>query len=342
MGSVKDLEVLETPQGNKAGRGRFIFSDRYSVFDWGEMPDHIDDKGKSLTLLSAYFLEKLQSQNIKTHYIGIVEDNQAKKLSDLLSPSNSIEVSMVRVVKPLLNNNIYDYSVYKNEKNNFLIPFEIIYRNRLPENSSLFKRLNNKEVTPEYFGLKKYPVPDEVLEKPIFDISTKLEVNDRYLTWEEAGKIAYLNDDEIRKIKKTVSLVNNIITEETEKIGLINEDGKIELAFDENRELMVVDTLGTLDECRFKYKEYPISKEMARKYYRKTEWFNKVEEAKKKDRFKWKEIVGEDPEPMPGEFKTLFSDMYRIVANMITEKEFFPNARSLDAIITGMEKYISF
>ncbi len=340
MGSVKDLDVIKNPEGQNAGQARFIFSDRYSVFDWGEMPDLIEDKGKSLAILSAFFLEKLQSQNIKTHYIGINEDNSAKKLSELANPSNSIEVSMVRVVKPGLENNIYDYSVYKNEKNNFLIPFEIIYRNSLPEGSSVFKRLKNKEVTLEYLGLNGDPVPGQVLEKPIFDISTKLEVNDRYLTWEEARETACLTEEEIHKIKDTVSQVNRIITEEAERIGLVNEDGKIELAFDGNRELMVVDTLGTLDECRFTYEGHHISKEMTRKFYRKTDWYNKVEEAKEKDRFKWKELVGEDPEALPEEFRNLFSDMYRLTANSIAGKEFFPNVPDFNTIISGMEKYI--
>ena len=45
MGSVKDLEVTEKPAQNAMGVGRFHFSDRYSVFDWGEMPDRINGKG---------------------------------------------------------------------------------------------------------------------------------------------------------------------------------------------------------------------------------------------------------------------------------------------------------
>ncbi len=341
MGSVKDLEVLEEPDSQKLGRGRFIFSDRYSVFDWGEMPDHIDDKGKSLALLSGFFLEKLESLNIKTHYIGINENSTVKRMNELQSPSDSLEISLVRVIKPGLKDNVYDYSVFKNEKSNLLIPFEIIYRNRLPENSSVFKRLKNNEITPEYFGLKEYPVPNQVLEKPIFDVSTKLEVNnDRYVTWDEAKEMACLTDDEIQKIKEIISQVNSIITDEMERIGLINEDGKIELAFDEKRNLMVVDTLGTLDECRFQYKSYPVSKEMARKFYRKTEWFKKVEEAKRKDRFNWIEMVGQDPEPLPDEFRGLFADMYRSVANRITGREFFENVPDLDTIMSGMEKCI--
>ncbi len=50
MGSVKDLVVLENPAKNKTGKAQFVFSDRYSVFDWGEMPDHIQAKGASLCI----------------------------------------------------------------------------------------------------------------------------------------------------------------------------------------------------------------------------------------------------------------------------------------------------
>jgi len=39
MGSVKDLEVLKRPTKGKMGLAWFRFSDRYSIFDWGEMPD---------------------------------------------------------------------------------------------------------------------------------------------------------------------------------------------------------------------------------------------------------------------------------------------------------------
>ena len=50
MGSVKDLNVIRIPYENQSGLGDFTFSDRYSVFDFGEMPDHIKNKGKSLAV----------------------------------------------------------------------------------------------------------------------------------------------------------------------------------------------------------------------------------------------------------------------------------------------------
>ena len=55
------------------GVGRFRFSDRYSVFDWGEMPDHIDGKGAALCLMGAYCFEQLEQKGVKTHYRGLVD-----------------------------------------------------------------------------------------------------------------------------------------------------------------------------------------------------------------------------------------------------------------------------
>ena len=133
MGSVKDLEILKKPTQTKTGLGRFIFSDRYSVFDWGEMPDHIDNKGKSLCISAAYFFEKLEKMGIETHYVGLVENEKPKKLDDLKDLSDTMEVKLVRVLKPLQKNNAYDYSIYKKAQNNLLIPLEIIYRNSLPK-----------------------------------------------------------------------------------------------------------------------------------------------------------------------------------------------------------------
>ena len=143
MGSVKDLKIIQQPTKDKRGLGQFTFSDRYSVFDWGEMPDLIDGKGAALCVTSAYFLEKLESLGIGTHYVGVVESGRAKRLSDLEKPQSSMEINLVRIVRPKLDGNKYDYSVYNNEKTNMLIPLEVIYRNSLPEGSSVFKRLKN-------------------------------------------------------------------------------------------------------------------------------------------------------------------------------------------------------
>ncbi len=323
MGSVKDLTIIKEAKGNSAGIGRFIFSDRYSVFDWGEMPNHISNKGKALCIIGAYFFEKLEKMGIKTHYRGIVEDNKLKRLMETKKPANIMEVKLLRVIEPQIKDNTYDYSIYQNEKSNFLIPLEIIYRNYLPEGSSIFKRLKKGDITLEDLGFDKVPSPDEKLKKTILDVSTKLESTDRYIKWEEAQNILNLSDKMIEKIKKITLLVNDLITRETEKLSLINEDGKLEFGLDENRNLILVDVLGTPDECRFKFNNIPVSKEVARIFYRKTDWFKEVEEAKKKDSVGWKKIVKSSPPPLPQRLNELISMLYQAFCNEITERKWF-------------------
>jgi phosphoribosylaminoimidazole-succinocarboxamide synthase len=60
VGSVKDLYFLIGSRERRINTGRFIFSDRYSVFDWGEMPDHIENKGAALCLMGAYCFEEAE------------------------------------------------------------------------------------------------------------------------------------------------------------------------------------------------------------------------------------------------------------------------------------------
>ncbi|GFP39912.1 phosphoribosylaminoimidazolesuccinocarboxamide synthase [Candidatus Hakubella thermalkaliphila] len=323
MGSVKDLVVLKKPEGGRTGIGRFIFSDRYSVFDWGEMPDHIKNKGTALCIIGACLFEKLEEMGIKTHYLGVVEDAKSKRLSELKEPGHGMEIKLLRVIKPEIKENVYDYSVYQNERSNFLVPLEVIYRNSLPEGSSVFKRLKEASLKLEDIGLDEMPWPGQKLENPILDVSTKLEATDRYVTWEEAKNIAGLADDEVKEIKRITLLVNELITREARRVGLVNEDGKIELGFDEDRNLMLVDVLGTPDECRFTFEDMPVSKEVARIFYRNTDWGKEVEEAKKKDRVGWKKLVRATPPSLPNRLEELISLLYQACCNEITRKRWF-------------------
>ncbi len=319
MGSVKDVIIGEKPEQNRMGKGNFVFSDRYSVFDYGEMPDQIEGKGKSLCMISAYFFERLDEAGIKNHYIGLVENGEVKKVKEVQEPVNVIQTEIVRILKPERVNG-YDYGIFGKEKSNFLIPLEVIYRNTLPEGSSVFRRLERGEITVEQLGLKEYPEAGVVLKEPFLDVSTKLEDKDRYLTWDEAKKISGLDEEEIELLKEITLKVNRIITENTEKAKIRNEDGKLEFAFDDKREMMVVDTIGTPDECRFSFEGIQISKEVLRKYYRRTEWYRRIEKLKGNER--WREEAGKPPK-LNTEIRNAVSDMYKACCNEITGIRFF-------------------
>ncbi|MCX8153546.1 MAG: phosphoribosylaminoimidazolesuccinocarboxamide synthase [Candidatus Bathyarchaeota archaeon] len=348
MGSVKDLEVLQKPTRDMMGIGRFHFSDRYSVFDWGEMPDHIDRKGAALCLMGAYCFEWLESEGVETHYRGLVDKNgKIVTFEELAEPTSTMEVNLVNVYRPearVVNGKLeYDYSFYTPTLRNFLIPLEIIYRNGLPEGSSVFKRLEQGKITIADLGLDHYPRPGERLAKPIFDVSTKLEETDRYVTWKEAKKIAGLNDQEVNAVKEVLSKVNDAISRIASHAGLENEDGKIELAFDSERRLMVVDVVGTLDECRFTYDGIHVSKEVARQFYKKTSWYSDVEEAKRaaekqgvKD---WKSLCKSQPPKLDVRLKTIISEMYMAAANELTDRKLF-DAPRLAEVIREYREYI--
>jgi len=347
MGSVKDLEVIKKPTKNAMGVGRFHFSDRYSVFDWGEMPDLIDRKGEALCMMGAYCFERLEEKGVRTHYRGLVDKSgKVVGFDELEQPSNVMEFNLVNVYKPkayVQDGKLkYDYGAYTPTLKNFLIPLEIIYRNGLPEGSSVFKRLEQGLITVEELGLDHYPKAGEKLRKPIFDVSTKLEEGDRYVSWAEAQRIAGLSDGELEEVKALLLKVDGLISELAGRAGLVNEDGKIELAFDPSRRIMVVDVVGTLDECRFTYDGLHVSKEIARQYYRKTDWFRDVEEAKKKAEKEgisdWKKLCKSQPPTLDSKLKRIIRQMYLATANELTKRKMF-DAPYLAAAITNYTRY---
>jgi phosphoribosylaminoimidazole-succinocarboxamide synthase len=348
MGSVKDLKIIEKPTSDKMGVGRFHFSDRYSVFDWGEMPDHIDGKGAALCLMGAYCFEWLETKGVETHYRGLVDENgQVVTFEDLTAPTGTMEVNLVNVYKPATRDVkgkvVYDYSRYTPNLKNCLIPLEIIYRNGLPEGSSVFKRLAQGKITIRDLGLDHNPRPGERFTKPIFDVSTKLEEADRYVTWDEAKKIAGLTTHEVADVKAVLSKVDDAISRISSHAGLENEDGKIELAFNSGRRLMVVDVVGTLDECRFTYGGVHVSKEVARQFYKKTAWYSDVEEAKKTAETQgapdWKALCKSQPPKLDATLKTIISEMYMAAANELTDRKLF-DAPRLAEVIKKYKEYV--
>ncbi|MEM2281807.1 MAG: phosphoribosylaminoimidazolesuccinocarboxamide synthase, partial [Candidatus Bathyarchaeia archaeon] len=265
------------------------------------------------------------------------------RFDELEEPTNIMEFHLVNVYKPKAyvegGKLKYDYSVFTNKLRNFLIPLEIIYRNGLPEGSSVFKRLEQGLATLEELGLDHYPKPGERLAKPIFDVSTKFEESDRYLTWREAQQLTGLTDNEIEEIKDILLKVDETITEIASKAGLVNEDGKIELAFNDKRRLIVADVVGTLDECRFTYQGLHVSKEVARIYYRQTEWAKQVEGAKHKAIEQgvkdWRALVEMPPPKLDPTLKALICEMYMAAANAVTNRKLF----DVPSLAETMKKY---
>ena len=119
-------------------------------------------------------------------------------------------------------------------------------------------------------------------------MTTKLEKVDRPLSTEEAIKISGLTAEEYERLFELLAKIDHLIASEVQERMLIHVDGKKELAFDEKRRLMVIDTFGTADEDRWwdeddyaKGEFIELSKETVRQYYREIGYYDKLVKARK-------------------------------------------------------------
>ncbi|MCX6801889.1 MAG: phosphoribosylaminoimidazolesuccinocarboxamide synthase [Candidatus Diapherotrites archaeon] len=335
MGSVKELVLESGPADTILGTGKFVFSNDFSVFDWGKMPDIILLKGRVLCMMAAFNFELLEKNAVKTHYLGLLENGLTRKFEEVSEPLNEMRVMVTRKPELEFKKGVYDYARFRKKAGeNFLVPLEIIFRNSVPVGSSVRKRFK-----PPKAGLKGKNWPDKNvrLEKPIIDFSTKLEAKDRYLSEKEAFKISCLSKEKFSELKGIALKVNKIITGQAERQGLEHEDGKIEMFYFRG-ELFVADVAGTFDENRFSFAGKEISKEVIRQYYKKSqpEWADAVEKAKamaekKKDR-DWKKYCKIEPKSLPPAMLELVSEMYCAGANRYCGKEIF-SARGLGEIL---------
>jgi phosphoribosylaminoimidazole-succinocarboxamide synthase len=259
-GKVKDVYAINDKELE------FEFSNRISVFD-KIIPSDIPNKGETLARTSAYWFELIQKLGISTHYLG-------------LTTPNRIRVKRVNVIS--------DYSLLTSTTVNYLIPLECIVRYFIY--GSLWDRVLQGIINPETLGfLPEHTIKiAEKLPQPFFEVTTKLEKTDRILSTKAALQISGLTLTEYSSIKDMSLKIDKIIEANIKHGNLIHVDGKKEFAFDEDRNLMVVDTFGTADEDRFwdakdfaDGRNVERSKEFVRQYYRKIGYYAKLMKARK-------------------------------------------------------------
>jgi phosphoribosylaminoimidazole-succinocarboxamide synthase len=187
-------------------------------------------------------------------------------------------------------------------------------------------------------NLSREPDPGDMFINPVYDFTTKLETTDRAITYNEAQQMAGLDDWEFDKLLDLARLTNEFITQKAEAAGFEHYDGKIETMYNKT-EILLVDAIGTFDENRFTYQDEQISKEILRQAYKsfQPEWVNAVSQAKteaaEKNDPDWKSYCQVQPKPLPEDFVTLMSNIYKSGANKYIGSEVFAGVPSLDALI---------
>ncbi|MHB8586345.1 MAG: phosphoribosylaminoimidazolesuccinocarboxamide synthase [Thermoplasmatota archaeon] len=278
----------------------FLFTDQISVFD-KIIPTLIPKKGETLNRTSTHWFEFVEKKvGVPTHFLRS-------------TGPNGMRVRKVDVIA--------DYDKLSTTTKNHLIPLEVICRHYVA--GSLHDRLKRGEIKPQTLGFDRLPAYGEPLPEPFVEFTTKLEKVDRELSEAEAQKISHLTDAEFDHLKEIVLDIDAVIADEVERRGLIHVDGKKEFAFNERREIMLVDTFGTADEDRWWDKErfshgetVELSKEFVRQYYRKTGYFDQLQTARREKR----------PEPpipaLPPEVVKEVTDLYVNLYERITGKKF--------------------
>jgi phosphoribosylaminoimidazole-succinocarboxamide synthase len=344
MTSVKEFRVEAEPTADELGRGTFVFTDDYSVFDWGAMPDRIPGKGASLCTMGAFNFELLEVNHVPTHYLGVTERSttarrtpetgeqdepidhadDVRELGEVSEAPREMVIELTQVPDLPFADGSYDYEAYHAAAgDNYLIPLEIVFRNTVPVGSSLRKRGD-----PGDYGLDAAEWPEEAVElpEPVVEFSTKYEEQDRYLSREEADRVAGTVD--VDRLEELALAVDHVVTERAEEAGFVHEDGKIECLYHDGT-IKVADVVGTFDENRFSYGGQEISKEVVRQYYKRSdpEWVEAVADAKSEARERgvadWRSLCERDPAPLSSDVVATVADMYGAGANAYTDHGWF-------------------
>mgnify|MGYP003669574123 CR=1 FL=1 len=355
-GSVKDIRA-----GFEKDDLIFQFSDRYSVFDWGEMPDTLPEKGAALAMLAWLFFDLLKQRGINSHMTALLDQNGAALSGEDIftqkTPLLSVEkMDVLRPAEKSENGKLsFDYSAYDTKPAGCLVPLEVIFRYAVPEGSSLLKRAGDADYC-KSLGLDTPPKAGDVFAAPVIEFSTKLENYDRYLTYDEAQKISGMNDAEFSKLQRQMKTAAATLHGLFADIGIDLLDGKLEFGFaketdaDGNRNFVLIDSIGP-DELRLTYNGTQLSKEVLRKFYRGSDWEQAVEKAKKladqRGVADWKTICVEElqqtPPVLDPALKTATAMIYKSIARALAEKFYqkscFDNAWSLNDVAGTLDNW---
>jgi len=336
MTSVKEFRVERPPTDGSLGRGAFVFTDDYSVFDWGTMPDTVPQKGASLCTMGAFNFELLEERGVDTHYRGVRSDGVVVGLDEALaagSPPTEMAIDLTRTPELPAADGGYEYGDYFGATGeHYLIPLEVVFRNRVPAGSSLRRR-----VTPDAVGLSlsEWPAEDVDLPEPVVEFSTKFEEQDRYLDRAEATRLA--GPASLDALEAVAREVNRLVTERASQAGLVHQDGKIECLYHDG-EIRVADVAGTFDENRFSHDGQQVSKEVLRQHHRRTQsgWVEAVSAAKKRATQEgvadWRGLCERGPDPLDSTVVEAVGDLFCAGTNAYTGQRVFDAPPLGDAV----------
>lgn len=363
---------------DKEGLLQFEFTDAYSVFDWGKMPDDIKDKGTSLTLMGEYFFqyfsqhkvwEKLKSADLgldKNWLFERFEHESFKNMCRYGLPHHfvrTVDNEFLEVVEGIVpkataqtipgikGSSVYCYENLPSNKNEgsgkrFLVPLEVVFRFGLPQGSSLIDRLKSN---PEYAKSLGLPAdtkiePNSKFSYPVLEFYTKLEPSDRLLSLQEAVLLSGLTYKQFDELVEQTLMLSVALRQFFAERKVELWDGKFEFLVEYDTSgktrILLADSIGP-DELRLIYRNCHLSKEILRQIYKNSDWAKELSQAKKSSNKDWKKLVKKGPEPLSPETKKIVDQLYPVITNCIFEKDIFEGYPKLDEYVNSLENLLN-
>lgn len=376
-GSVKKIWKPDAPE--KGGVLWFEFTDAYSVFDWGKMPDDIENKGTSLTLMGEYFFQYFAQhkvwEKLKTIDLGLDKNWLAERFAHesfknlcrsglphhFIQSVNNQYLEVVQGIVPkatphaisgIKSSSVFAYENLPSSKNEgsgkkFLVPLEVVFRFGLPQGSSLIDRLkSNPEYAEKTLGLPAGTKieADSKFPYPVLEFYTKLEPSDRLLSLQEAMLLSGLTTSQFDTLVEQTLMIAVALRQFFAERKVELWDGKFEFLIDYDKSgktnILLADSIGP-DELRLIYKNCHLSKEILRQIYKNSDWAKSLSQAKKQSNKDWKKFVSKGPEPLSPEAKNLVNQLYPVITNCIFEKDIFKNHPKLDDYVNSLENLLN-
>ncbi|WP_009960548.1 phosphoribosylaminoimidazolesuccinocarboxamide synthase [Verrucomicrobium spinosum] len=243
-------------------------------------------------------LEKMVVSGANTHHTGMLDSVTGEITAGM--PENPSTFNVVRrfpvmkpVQKPILGSFVYDYSMFY-QAATYVIPLEYIVRFGITGGSSVLRKYASlsdadKKTYENELGLSQAMQAWQFLPRPIFDLTSKHEPEDRNVTKQEAALMSGMEADAFVSTIKLSLLGAWAVRQLLDEIGLLLWDIKWEFAVDEG-EFFFVDTIDTDSfrataflETEGKKIVLHYNKQSMRDYYKIAEatWFAGVNDAKK-------------------------------------------------------------
>jgi phosphoribosylaminoimidazole-succinocarboxamide synthase len=213
---------------------------------------------------------------------------------------------------------------------------QVLFRNELPQGSSVHRRLAAGALTPVEVGLRSIPAVGEKLKHPLIEYATMLEDVNRFIGGPEAQRLAGLSDEQFQAMRDTTIKANEVLTRYARELGLSHCDGKVEYLVSSDARLVVADSPGTPDESRLMLGGVHCGKQILRDWYVTQGLEVPVSRliAEGVPRSQWPQ-----PAPLPPGFVPVMSDLYRALSETWTGERLW-NAPSLQAATQAVASLI--